>query len=281
MNNNLSIGFIGAGNMAWAIIGALVKSEVLPRKNIIASDIAAERLELAEKEFGISTTQDNAQVFAKSNAVVLAVKPQFLPEVLNNLAASPGYPGEGRKLIISIAAGVGCAKMEGILYAGLDEEAKSRLPIVRVMPNTPALVGQGMAGMAPNAYALEEDRQTAQTIMDAAGKALWFDEKDINGVTALSGSGPAYVFYLAEAMVRGGVEVGLPEDKALEMAIQTIKGAALLMEETGEAPGLLREKVTSKGGTTAAALNVFNENKVLEAIVQGMLAAKKRGEELG
>lgn len=281
MNKNLSIGFIGAGNMAWAIIGALVKSEVLPPKNIIASDIAVERLELAEKEFGVTTTQDNAQVFAKSNAVVLAVKPQFLPEVLENLAASPEFPGEGRKLIISIAAGVGCAKMEDILYTGLDEEAKSRLPIVRVMPNTPALVGQGMAGMAANAYTAEEDRLTAQTIMDAAGKALWFDEKDINGVTALSGSGPAYVFYLAEAMVRGGVEAGLPEDKALAMAIQTIKGAALLMEETGEAPGLLREKVTSKGGTTAAALTVFHENKVLEAIVKGMLAAKKRGEELG
>ena len=281
MNNNLTIGFIGAGNMAWALIGALVRSRVLPAGNIIASDIDARRLARAETEFGIVTTQDNGKVFARSRAIVLAVKPQILPDMLKELVKTADFQGEGRKLVISIAAGISMEAMESILYAGLDEDSKARLPIVRVMPNTPALVGQGMAGMAKNAHTNDEDCQVAETILNAAGKALWFEEKDINGVTALSGSGPAYVFYLAEAMVKGGMEVGLPEDQALAMAIQTIKGAAALMEETGEAPDLLRQKVTSKGGTTEAALKVFSENQVLETIVKGMQAAKKRGEELG
>ncbi|MBI9075669.1 MAG: pyrroline-5-carboxylate reductase [Desulfatibacillum sp.] len=281
MNDNLTIGFIGAGNMAWAMIGALVKSKVLPAGNIVASDIDPQRLVQAEKTFGIATTLDNREVLASSTTIVLAVKPQILPDMLKSMAAAPGFPGPERKLIISIAAGVSMDTMESILYAGLDDTAKTRLPIVRVMPNTPAMVGQGMSGMAKNIHTTEQDSQVAETILNAAGKALWFEEKDINGVTALSGSGPAYVFYLAEAMVKGGVEVGLPEDKALAMAIQTIKGAAALMEETGEDPALLRQKVTSKGGTTEAALKVFNENQVLDAIVKGMVAAKKRGDELG
>ncbi len=266
--------------MAGALIGALVDAQVTDPACVMAADIDSDRLSSLKAEYGISLGADNRAVFERSDVILLAVKPQILPAVIRDLAASPDFPSKDRKLIISVAAGISLRNMEEILYAGLEESAQARLPIIRVMPNTPSLVGQGMAGMAKNANATATDCQHAETIMAAAGQARWFGEKDINAVTALSGSGPAYVFYLAEAMVQGGVEVGLSREDAHALALQTIKGAATLMEKTGEEPSVLRKNVTSKGGTTEAALGVFEAKGAKSAIVEGMKAAKKRGEEL-
>lgn len=274
------IGFIGAGNMAWAVIGALINTGAIEPGEVIAADIDQDRLELVKNEFGIAVTSDGAEAFSFSDVIVLAVKPQIMPQVLGSLAGDPAFPGKGRKLIISIAAGITIAGIESALYKGLEESEKSRIPIVRVMPNTPALVGKGMSGMAKNPAASNEDVALAEMILAAAGKTRWFDEQDINSVTALSGSGPAYVFYLAEAMINGGKAVGLSEDDSRALAVQTILGAAELMEKTGEHPAELRKKVTSKGGTTAAALKVFDDKNVKRAIEEGMIAAKKRGDEL-
>lgn len=273
-------GFIGAGNMAWAIMGALIRSKVADPDSIIASDVSEARLEATKAELGILTTTDNHEVFSKSSTLILAVKPQQMNDVLSGIAKNPGFPSPGRRLVISIAAGIRIQQIEDILYAGLTHDAQKLLPIVRVMPNTPALVGQGMSGMAKNIHTTDKDAAMAEKILGAAGQARWFDEDDINAVTALSGSGPAYVFYLAEAMIQGGIRAGLSEQDSRVLALQTIKGAAMLLENSKEHPIELRKKVTSKGGTTEAAIAVFDEKRVKQAIVDGMIAAKKRGDDL-
>jgi pyrroline-5-carboxylate reductase len=274
------VGFIGAGNMGEAMINGLIKSALCEPGQIWASDVRVARLRQLKDTYQIHTTEDNIEVFEQVDAVVLAVKPQHMDEVLDHVSRTFPRTVKGVKLIISIAAGFPIARIERHLYQDLDESFKGLLPIVRVMPNTPALVLAGIAGMSGNAYAGESDLDVARTILAAIGRVIEFEEKDLDAVTALSGSGPAYVFYVIEALVEAGAGLGLRPSHALRLTLETIKGSVKLLEETGEAPASLRKKVTSKGGTTEAALNVLDRQGVKGHLMDAVGAAVQRSKAL-
>lgn len=272
-----SAGFIGGGNMGEAMIGALAGTGRFAPGHIFVSDASPERLDFLRETYGVSTTPDNGEVFRKADVVVLAVKPQQMSGVLSGLA---DIPLTGRKLIVSIAAGFPISRMEEILYAERPPEDRENLPIVRVMPNTPSLVGAGMSGMSPNRHAAAGDVSAAEGILSAMGRVLVFEETELDAVTGVSGSGPAYVFYLAEAMAEGGVAAGLEAGAAAELALATIEGAAKLMREGNESPAELRRKVTSPGGTTQAALEHMEANQVRRHVADAIVAAARRAAEL-
>jgi pyrroline-5-carboxylate reductase len=238
------------------------------------------RLRQLEDTYKINTTQDNTLIFDQVDIIILAVKPQDMDEVLQTLASTFPHTIKGVKLIISIAAGFPIERIEGHLYDPLDENSKGLLPVVRVMPNTPALVLAGMAGMSGNRYAKETDLSQARTILEAIGKVIEFEEEDLDAVTALSGSGPAYIFYVVESLVEAGAGLGLRPSRALTLTLETIKGSIRLLEETGEAAASLRKKVTSRGGTTEAAFRVLESHLVKEHIVEAVRAAAQRSKEL-
>ena len=272
-----TVGFIGGGNMGEAMIGALVRTGRFAPDRIFVADVSAERLDDLKETYGVSTTADNGEVFRKADVLVLAVKPQGMAAVLSDVADAPAAR---RKLIISIAAGFPISRMEEILYARRPAEARENLPIVRVMPNTPSLVGAGMSGMSPNRHAAAADVAAAENILSAMGRVRVFEETELDAVTGVSGSGPAYVFYLAEAMAEGGVAAGLEADAAAELALATIEGAARLMRERNESPAELRRKVTSPGGTTQAALAHMEANQVRRHVADAIVAAARRAAEL-
>lgn len=274
------IGLIGAGNMAEAIIGAIIRSALVLPQNICASDIRGQRLDYLEATYGITTSTDNVSVFSNSGILFLAVKPQQMEQVLAGIAAAPSYDIPERKLVVSIAAGVKIKKIESVLYASLTPEARSRLAIIRVMPNTPALVSKGMSGMSPNVNTTAEDLANARSILESMGKVIEFAEEDLDAVTALSGSGPAYVFFLAELMINAGIKLGLAPEKAKTLAITTFEGAVALMTQGEESPENLRKKVTSPGGTTEAAIKWMTDHQVQAHVIEAIIAAANRSREL-
>jgi pyrroline-5-carboxylate reductase len=274
------VGFIGAGNMGEAMINGLIKSALCEPGQIWASDVRVARLRQLKETYQIHATEENIAVFKQADVVVLAVKPQHMDGVLDHLCGTFPRSIKGVKLIISIAAGFPIARIERHLYRDLDESSKGLLPIVRVMPNTPALVLAGMAGMSGNSYAGASDLNQARDLLAAVGRVIEFEEKDLDAVTALSGSGPAYVFYVIEALVEAGAGLGLRPSHALELTLETIKGSVKLLEETGEAPASLRTKVTSKGGTTEAALNVLDRHGVKGHLMDAIRAAAQRSKVL-
>jgi pyrroline-5-carboxylate reductase len=274
------VGFIGAGNMGEAMINGLIKSALCEPGQIWASDVRVARLRQLKDTYQIHATEDNIAVFDQADVVVLAVKPQHMDGVLDHLSRTFPRTIKGVKLIISIAAGFPIARIERHLYQDLDESSKGLLPIVRVMPNTPALVLAGMAGMSGNSYAGASDLNQARDLLSAVGRVIEFEEKDLDAVTALSGSGPAYVFYVIEALVEAGAGLGLRPSHALRLTMETIKGSVKLLEETGEAPASLRKKVTSKGGTTEAALNVLDRHGVKGHLMDAIRAAAQRSKVL-
>jgi len=259
--------FIGAGNMAEAIVSGMVAGSFCAPEKIIMTDIRPERLADLEKEYGVSTSTDN-RVVKNAEIVLLAVKPQVMMDVLKGIA--PVLRKE--TLIVSIAAGIPAEKIEAALGG--------KCRVVRVMPNTPALVGQGASAIAAGANADEADIEVTENILGCVGLTVRVKEKELDAVTALSGSGPAYVFYLLEGMLAAADKMGLDKETARRLALKTVEGAARLMEDTGEAADVLRAKVTSKGGTTEAAVRSLDEAGVKDAIVQALLAAQKRSIEL-
>ena len=265
---NKTIAFIGAGNMGEALIrGLLAAGEIKPER-IIITDIREERLGTLSKAFGVRTSTDNAAAVAASDIVLLAVKPQQMTHAL------AGFRDQmtGDKLIISIAAGIPTTKIEGALGGAPH--------VVRVMPNTPALVGAGATALCKGRHATDNDLAIAETILGAVGTTARTEEQFMDAVTALSGSGPAYIFLVAEAMTKAGIEVGLSEHVSQMLTRQTILGAARLMVESGELPAELRRRVTSPGGTTEAAIKVMNDRKLMEIFVEAIKAATQRGHEL-
>lgn len=274
------IGFIGAGNMAEAIIGAVIRSGLVLPQNVCASDIREERLDYLRATYGISTSSDNASLFSGADIIFLAVKPQQMEQVLSGLTAASPCEVPDRKLVVSIAAGVRIQKIESILYASLTPEARSKLPIIRVMPNTPALVLKGISGISPNTNATRKDLADARSILESMGKVIEFAEEDLDAVTALSGSGPAYVFFLAELMITAGIKLGLGAENAKALTIATVEGAVALMTQTAESPENLRAKVTSPGGTTEAAITWMTDNRVQAHVVNAIIAAANRSREL-
>lgn len=277
---NQQIGFIGAGNMAEAIIGAVIQSAVCNPSMISVSDISRERLNVMSKAYGVQAAASNMDLFSESRVVIFAVKPQHLGTVLSEIAADDRYRLTERKLIISIAAGFPIRKIEGALYKPLLDSESSLLPVIRVMPNTPALVLAGMSGMSANAYATAEDIGLARSILESMGQVIEFREELLDAVTAVSGSGPAYVFFLIESMIQAGIELGLTDHDAQMLTLQTVKGSVKLLEKRNESAQILREKVTSPGGTTEAALAVLDRFNVKTHIINAIKAAAERSAEL-
>jgi pyrroline-5-carboxylate reductase len=265
----MKIAFIGGGNMAAAIIGGLIRHGVAPA-DLYAIDPNDDVRRRNEAHFGIRTGAGADAALAPFDAIVLAVKPQVAKDVAAALAPHLG----ARQVVISIVA--------GIRAADLSRWLNGHQRIVRVMPNTPALIGMGVAGLAATGALDAADRQLASDVLAAVGSTVWFDdEAKIDAVTALSGSGPAYVFYFIEALQEAARQLGMDDAQARALALATFTGAAQLAAQSDEPPGVLRERVTSKGGTTAAALASFDASGVKAAIVRGVLAADARAREMG
>jgi pyrroline-5-carboxylate reductase len=265
-----TIGFVGSGNMAEALIKGIVAAKIYAPENVFISDIRTERLELLSDRYGVTVVESNAGLAEKVETLVLSIKPQNMADALESIKDAI----DGETLVISIAAGIKVAKIGAVL---------GDMAIVRVMPNTPALIGEGASALFANEKA-KPLLDTAMAIFSAVGKAVIVEDEDlIDTVTAVSGSGPAYYFLLMEEMVKAGVELGLPEDVAKDLVLQTAKGAGLLAVEAdknNESPAELRRKVTSPGGTTEAALKVFADGKISELITAGITRARDRGREL-
>jgi pyrroline-5-carboxylate reductase len=268
MQNNVKIGFIGGGNMAAALIGGLA-GKLTAAANIHVVDINADALTRLRQQFGVTTANDIDAALAACDVIVLAVKPQQMKDVVARL-----LPHIRSQLVLSIAA--------GIRAADLSRWLGGHNAIVRTMPNTPALIGRGVTGMVATAGVSAAQRETADAILRAVGDTVWLaDEALIDPVTAVSGSGPAYVFYFLEAMQQAAQEMGLSAEQGKALAVSTFVGAAQLASQSDEPIATLRERVTSKGGTTYAALTSMEESGVRDAIVKAMKAAAARGRALG
>lgn len=268
--SSLKTVFIGAGNMAEALVAGMIREGLCNPAQITVTDVLQERLDLFASKFGVAVSRDNAAAEG-ADIAVLAVKPQQMPAVLE--ALRPSAEKIGQTLFISIAAGIPTSGIE----AGLGKGSR----VVRAMPNTPALIGAGITGLYAAPGVDREGRESAERILRAVGRALWVDDEALmDVVTAVSGSGPAYVFYFIEALQNAGVAQGLPAETARLLAIETFVGAARLAAESGEPVTELRARVTSKGGTTAAAIESFNTAGVAAGIARGVEAAARRGREL-
>ena len=263
------LGFLGAGNMATALIQGLLHGDVLPSAHILASDVKAERLEQLGAEHDIRTTMDNHQLLRESDVVVLAVKPQVIDRVLTEIGADV----RPDQLVISVAAGVPVEALESRLPAGSH--------VVRAMPNTPATVQAGATAIAGGAHATVDDVRVARELFEAVGRVVVVEEGLIDAVTGLSGSGPAYVMLIIEALADGGVKVGLHRDTALLLAAQTVFGSARLLLETGEHPGRLKDMVTSPGGTAIAGLHTLESGALRKTLIDAVESATHRAAELG
>jgi pyrroline-5-carboxylate reductase len=266
--SSVRITFVGGGNMAAALIGGLIARGANAASLAAIDPSEAQRASLATR-FGIAVHPAPSAAALEADVVVLAVKPQQMREAVASVAPHLRAP-----LLLSVAAGVRAVDLSRWL-GGYGR-------IVRTMPNTPALVGLGATGLATLAGATPADRALAEAIMGAVGETVWVDdESKLDAVTALSGSGPAYVFRFIESMIDGGVALGLDADQARRLAIQTVLGAAQLAASASEPPSVLRERVTSKGGTTAAALAVIAERDLPALVADAMAAACSRSEALG
>jgi len=274
------LGLIGAGNMGEAFVGAMLKAGIFTADSIAVSDVNTDRLALLKQTYSVSTPADNAEVFRTSDIIILAVKPQQVVSVLSEITSRPDYEIDRRKLFISIVAGMPIRKIENLLYSRLSDKDVDNFPVIRVMPNTPALALCGMSGMSPNKSCSESDIEITETMLSAMGKVMIFKEEDLDAVTAMSGSGPAYVFYFTEAMIEAGLALGLTGKASAALTVQTLKGAIALLEKTGENPEQLRRKVTSPGGTTQAALDVFEKREFKHTLKEGIFAAANRSREL-
>ncbi|MEI6404616.1 MAG: pyrroline-5-carboxylate reductase [Actinomycetes bacterium] len=263
----MTVGLIGAGVMGETLLAGLLRSGMKTSDLLVAERRPDRAAELAEK-YHVEVV-DNETVAQRAQTVVLLVKPQDMEIVLSEIADSL-QPGA---LVVSIAAGITTAFIESHLSHGTH--------VVRAMPNTPALVDQAMSAISPGSTCNDEHLATAQQLLQSVGKVIQLPEKYQDAVTAISGSGPAYIYYVTEAMIEAGVMLGLPRDISTEMVYQTVYGAATMLKETQMHPTVLREQVTSPGGTTVAALRVFDDFKVRAAFLSAMEAARDRSAELG
>jgi pyrroline-5-carboxylate reductase len=263
-----AIGFIGAGNMAEALCRGLLSAKIVRPERIVASDISEPRRRLFASELGVKAVGDNVLVAREAEVVVLAVKPQHMDGVLAEIGPWLGP----EKLVLSIAAGVKLARIES--------RAKAGCRVVRAMPNAPVLVGKGVAAVCRGTKATAEDLETASRLLRCAAEVVTVEESAMDAVTALSGSGPAYCFYLVEAMIEAAVAEGLSRSLAEKLAAQTLLGAGQLLVQSGASPAELRAKVTSPGGTTEAAIRAMEQAGVREGLIAAVRRAAARSREL-
>lgn len=262
------IGFIGGGNMAEAFIKGLLQGG-FPTEDILFSEPNDDRRHYIAERYGVQAQADNREVVKAADTIVLAFKPQIVDDVLSEIANS----FNSGKLLISILAGVSTRTLESYF--------RGEQRIVRAMPNTPALVGQGAAGLCPGRFTPREDLAIARKLFETVGTVQMVSEEQMDAVTGLSGSGPAFVYTFIEALADGGVQEGLRRDIAQALAVQTVLGAAMLVKESGEHPALLRDKVCSPGGTTIAAIRVLEERGLRAMMMEAVGRATLRSKELG
>ena len=262
------IAFLGGGNMAEALIKGMLSADVAKSSQMLVADTSADRREYLRK-YGIGIAKSNREAAQEAGIVLLCVKPQAMDSVLGEIASA----ADSTKLVISIAAGITISRIEKALTGNPR--------VIRVMPNTPALVLAGAAAIAAGTNAAQDDLVIAQEIFTAVGRAVVVEEKLMDAVTGLSGSGPAYVFMIIDALSDAGVKAGLPRQLALELAAQTVYGSAKMVLETKEHPGKLRDMVTSPGGTTIEGLHALEKGKLRATLMNAVEAATARSRELG
>jgi pyrroline-5-carboxylate reductase len=264
-----TLGFLGAGNMAEALGRGLLHAKVMAPENIIVSDVKLERLTQLHTDHGVRTTADNHELVRQSDVIVLSVKPQVIDKLLDAVGADV----RPHQLVISVAAGVPLSPIEARLPPGAR--------VVRTMPNTPATVQAGATAIAKGSHATDDDIEIARSLFAAVGRVVALEESLLDAVTGLSGSGPAYVMLMIEALADGGVKVGLHRDTALLLAAQTVYGSAKLLLETGEHPGRLKDMVTSPGGTAIAGLHTLESGGLRRTLIDAVEVATNRSAELG
>jgi pyrroline-5-carboxylate reductase len=260
------LAILGAGVMGETVLSGLLRAGWSPEQITVTDRRPERQLELQQK-YGVVVVE-NSEAAAAAGTVILVVKPQDMNDLLGEISGAL-RPGT---LVVSLAAGVDTAAIEAQLPHGT--------PVVRVMPNTPALVDQGMAAISPGQHCTPEHLDEAEALLRSCGRVVQVPEKYQDAVTAISGSGPAYIFYVVEAMIEAGVVLGLPRNTSTELVVQTLFGAATMLKETGEHPTVLRERVSSPGGTTVAALRQLDDHKVRAAFISAIEAAARRSHEL-
>jgi pyrroline-5-carboxylate reductase len=265
----MKIAFIGGGNMGEAMLATVLAKALAQPESISVSDVSSSRLEYLKKRYSVTVTPRNPEAVSGKDIVILAVKPQNLAEVMAELRDNLN-PAQ---LILSIIAG---AKISTI-FLGLNHNA-----VIRAMPNTPAQIGKGMSVWTATSDVTDQQKQAAKTILGAMGRELYVDDEAyLDMATAVSGSGPAYFFLMVEALVEAAVEIGLPPDMAQELVVQTMLGSGKYIQQSDEPPAELRKKVTSPGGTTAAALAQFEKGAFSDLVRRAVRAAYERAKELG
>jgi pyrroline-5-carboxylate reductase len=262
----VTLAILGAGVMGETVLSGLLRAG-WSADEVVLTDRRPERCAELRETYGVRVL-DNAEAVAQADTVIMVVKPQDMADLLTEIAPAV----RGGTLMVSLAAGVAIDLIESRLPAGT--------PVVRVMPNTPAQVDEGMAAISPGSHAGAAHLDRVTAILSATGRVLTVPERYQDAVTAISGSGPAYLFFVVEAMIEAGVHLGLPRDTSTELVVQTMLGSAKLLRETGEHPTVLRERVTSPGGTTAAAVRVLEDHKVRAAFLGAMEAARDRSSAL-
>ena len=270
MLKDKTISMIGTGNMGEALVSGLISSKLTAAENIICTDIREDQLESVKGKYGVAVTTNNLDAVKASEIIIYAVKPQIIAPVLVETASKLDMS----KLIISIAAGVPLAAIESCL--------KKKLRLIRVMPNIAAFVKESATVVAAGENASQDDVKMAMAIFDSMGKTIFLKENALmDAVTGLSGSGPAYIFLIVEALADAGVKVGLARQDALFLATQTVLGAAKLLMETKEHPGKLKDMVTSPGGTAITGLHTLEKGGLRTTLIDAVEAATKRSQELG
>ena len=273
MLKNKKIGFIGGGNMAEALVNGLVSAAVINAKSIFVSEPSKSKRDALHAKYKIKVTGDNHELVKKCDILILAVKPQIMKVVLRDIRMLVGSD----KLVISVAAGVPISIMDGALRG----DSKKKFSVVRTMPNTPALVQEGVTAIASGKHVSKMDMKIAHRIFEAVGFTVDVDEDQLDAVTGLSGSGPAYIFMLIESLSDAGVKMGLSREVANTLTIQTILGSAKMARETGKHPGELKDMVTSPAGTTIAGLHALEEGGLRTTMMNAVEDATLRSRELG
>lgn len=271
MNSEIKLGLIGCGKMGRALIEGALKNEVVAPENVFISSRTSSAVETITSELGVTALESNVEVANSADVVLLCTKPADIPLVLLELANESDCLTN--TLLISAAAGLTIAQQEKILPLGVR--------FVRCMPNTPALIGQGAAAYALGTSATDADAELTCKVLGATGSVIEVQEKLMNAVTGVSGSGPAYVYTFIESLADGGVAEGLPRAQALELAVKTVQGAAMMVSETGLHPALLRDMVTSPDGTTIEALTTLEDQGFRSAVINAVRTASQKAEEMG
>lgn len=269
----MRIAIIGGGQMGTALLTGMLRAEIATPDAVTVCDVDELALKRHREELGVGTTTDMAQAASGADTVIVALKPQVMARALCGLAGRL----TSAQTVVSIAAGVTTARLESLLSA----QSGDAVHVVRAMPNTPALIGEGMSAICPGAHAESRDMERAESALSSVGRVVRVEEWQMDAVTGLSGSGPGYVYTIIEALADGGCKMGLPKQLALELAAQTVAGAALMVQQTGEHPAVLRDRVTSPGGTTIAGLHAAEALGLRDALISAVEASAHRARELG